>query len=256
MVLGRHSVASLLLLLAALAGVCSAQSTSLITPEGAAKVISMTGQVSVLQDTYPWALHPGDAVKLKQEIITGADGFAVLQVSDGSTFEVYPNSRVVFRNNPSDWKDLLDLYIGRIKVHIQKLGGAPNHNRVHSPTALISVRGTIFDVVVDSDESTLISVDEGLVAVRHLLQPGPEKLVSPGEYLRVYRNQPLAGRSVDKSFAVQSGLRAASEAMWRIILGGPNLGGAKVPTGTGGGSPGDSGGKTPPPPPPPPPPAH
>jgi hypothetical protein len=252
MVLGRHSVASLLLLLAALAGVCSAQSTSLITPEGAAKVISMTGQVSVLQDTYPWALHPGDVVKLKQQIITGPDGFAVLQVSDGSTFEVYPDSRVVFRNNPADWKDLLDLYIGRIKVHIQKLGGAPNHNRVHSPTALISVRGTIFDVVVDADESTLISVDEGLVAVRHLLQPGPEKLVSPGEYLRVYRNQPLAQKSVDKSFAVQSGLRAASEAMWRIILGSPNLGGTSAPTtgGTGGGTPGDTGGKKTPPPPP------
>jgi hypothetical protein len=254
MVLGRHSVASLLLLLAALAGVCLAQSTSQIAPPGAAKVVSMTGQVSVLQDNYPWALHPGDVVKLKQEITTGPDGFASLQVSDGSTFEVYPNSRVIFRNNPSDWTDLLDVFIGRIKVHIQKLGGQPNHNRVHSPTALISVRGTIFDVVVDNDESTLISVDEGLVSVRHLLQPGPEKLVSPGEYLRVYRNQPLAQKSVDKSFAVQSGLRAASEAMWRIILGGPSLGGGKVPTtGTGGGSPGDTGGKTPPPAPPPPP---
>src|SRR5882757_4234440 len=179
MVLGRHSVASLPLLLAAFAGVSSAQSTSTIAPPGAAKVLSMTGQVSVLQDNYPWALHIGDVVKLKQEITTGPDGFASLQVSDGSTFEVYPNSRVVFRNNPSDWTDLIDVFIGRIKVHIQKLGGQPNHIRVQSPTALISVRGTIFDVVVDTDESTLISVDEGLVSVRHLLQPGPEKLVSP-----------------------------------------------------------------------------
>ena len=36
----------------------------------------------------------------------------MLQVSDGSTIEVYPNSQLVFRKNTGDWKDLLDLIIG------------------------------------------------------------------------------------------------------------------------------------------------
>ena len=59
-------------------------------------------------------------------------------------FEVYPNSNVTFRNNPGNWRDLLDVWVGKIKVHIQKLGGQPNPNTVHTPSAIISVRGTDF----------------------------------------------------------------------------------------------------------------
>ena len=117
----------------------------------------------------------------RQIIITGPDGFAVFQVSDGSTFEVFPNARVVFRENYGSWRDLLDVLLGRVKVHIQKLGGQPNYNRVRTPTAVISVRGTIFDVAVeDEDDTTLVSVEEGQVGVQHLLKPGPERILNPG----------------------------------------------------------------------------
>src|SRR5271169_1363800 len=74
---------------------------------GAAKAITLNGQVSVLRDNSPWVLNLGDAVQPRQIIITGPDGFAVFQVSDGSTFEVFPNARVVFRENPGSWRDLL-----------------------------------------------------------------------------------------------------------------------------------------------------
>src|SRR5258705_7777546 len=171
MILNRHSYAGLLLM-AVVSVVCSAQSLSLNLSESAAKVITLTGEVSILKDSTPWALEIGSAVQLKQMIVTGPDGYAKLQVSDGSTFEVYPNSKVTFRNNPSDWKDMLDLWIGRVKIHVQKLtGGAPNHQRVTSPTAVISVRGTIFDVVAEDEDTTLVSVEEGLVAVQHRYLP-------------------------------------------------------------------------------------
>src|SRR5215472_2675000 len=103
---------------------------------GAAQVITLNGQVSVLRDSSPWALNIGDSVRPQQIIITGSDGYAVLKVSDGSTFEVFPNSRVVFRNTPGNWKDLLELFLGRVKVHIQKFGGQPNYNKVRTPTAV------------------------------------------------------------------------------------------------------------------------
>src|SRR6266849_1347617 len=93
---------------------------------GAAKVIALSGQVSVWRDISPWALSLGDSVPPGLTIVSGPDGSAIFQVSDGSTFEVYPNSRVVFRDNPGNWKDLLEVFIGRIKVHIQKLNGQPN----------------------------------------------------------------------------------------------------------------------------------
>ncbi len=247
-----------LLLSAALACVCSAQSLpSIFSSDVAAKVTQMTGQVSVLKDSTPWALQVGSVVQVKQIILTGTDGFAVFEVSDGSTFEVYPNSRVVFRANPSNLKDLLDLVLGRVKVHIQRLGGQPNNNRINTPTAVISVRGTVFDVTVDDGESTLVSVEEGLVEVRHaLIGSSSPKLVSPGESLRVYRDQPLAQRSSPvRDATIQQGLRAAAEAIYRIVYRAPTAGGSPVPGSTGGGRPGDTDTNNPPPPPPPPPPA-
>jgi ferric-dicitrate binding protein FerR (iron transport regulator) len=263
MVLNRHSAVGLLLF-AVVSVVCPAQDLS-ATPDSAAKVISITGQVSILKDSNPWALQLGSTVQLKQMIVTGPDGFAVLQVSDGSTFEVYPNSKVTFRNNPSEWKDLLDLWIGRVKVHIQKLsGGAPNHQRVTSPTAVISVRGTIFDVVADDEDMTLVTVEEGLVGVQHRYLPvNNGKLISPGEYIRVYKNQPLAEKSIDKGQALRHAMNAGMEAVYRVILRSPQVpgGGGRGPTtggtgGTGGGVPGDTKNDPPPPPttPPPPPP--
>lgn len=247
----------------AMACVCSAQSLPFFSSDAAAKVLTLTGQVSVLKDSTPWALQIGSQVQVRQVILTGSDGFAVFEVSDGSTFEVYPNSRVTFRANPGNLKDLLDVWLGRVKVHIQKLGGQPNNNRVVTPTAVISVRGTIFDVSVEDHESTLVAVEEGLVEVQHAILPTKTpKLVNPGESIRVYRDQPLAQRSSPtKDAAIQQGLRAAMEAFYRIVYRAPSAGGG-VPSG-GGGAPGGVGGGAPgdvetdpPPPPPPPPPAN
>jgi hypothetical protein len=245
------------LLAAATLGVCLAQSGD---PGlgGAARAMTLTGQVSILKDSGPWALTEGDVVQPKQIVITGADGFAVFKVSDGSTFEVFPNSKVIFRDN-ADWKDLLDMFIGRVKVHIQKWGGQPNPNRVRTPTAVISVRGTTFDVQVeDEDATTLVAVEEGQVAVQHTLLPrGDPKLLNSGEWIRVYKNQPLAQKSVDKESIMRSALRAMADAIYTSIYRTPRTGGGgtSVPAGGGGapgggGLPGDTGPKNPPPAPP------
>jgi hypothetical protein len=212
--------------------------------------------VSVLKDSTPWALDLGSLVYVRQVVITGPDGWASFQVSDGSTFEVFPNSRVTFRANAANWRDLLDVWLGRVKVHIEKLSGQPNHNRVKTPTAVISVRGTIFDVSVEDEISTLVSVEEGQVAVEHALLPSKEpKLLNEGDYLRVYRDQPLAQRGPNRDAAVQQGLRALAEAIYRVIYRSPTPtggGGVPTPTPTGGGAPlpGDTGTNEPPPPPP------
>ncbi|HTT65993.1 MAG TPA: FecR domain-containing protein [Bryobacteraceae bacterium] len=199
---------------------------------GAATVIALTGQVSVLRDDSPWVLNVGDSVEPKQIIITGPDGFAVLRVSDGSTFEVFSNARVVFRENAGSWRDLLDLLLGRVKIHIQRLGGQPNFNRVRTPTAVISVRGTIFDVAIeDEDDTTLVSVEEGQVGVRHLLKPGPERILNEGESLRVYKNQPLAQASINKDSLVREILRRAEQAAYEVLYRGGLPGGGGAPTG-------------------------
>ncbi len=225
----------------------------------AARVTTLTGRVSVMRDSTPWALNVGDAVTPRQMIVSGPDGYAVFRVSDGSTFEVFPNSNVIFRDSPGNWKDLLDVFIGRIKVHIQKLGNQPNYNRVRTPTAVISVRGTVFDVEVeDDDATTTIVVEEGQVEVRHSLVPqGGTKLVNAGEWIRVYKNQPLAAKSVDKGSILVRIFDAAREAVW-VAISQPPVGGTTGGGGTtapGGGTPPAGDQKSPDPPPAPPPPA-
>ena len=262
-------LATLSLLLTASSGVSLAQFWP-SPPEQAAKVVTVVGQVSMLKDSEPWALNENDTVATGRLIISGPDGYALLQVADGSTFEVFPNSKVLFRSNPGNWKDLLDILIGRVKVHIQRIGGQPNRNRITTPTAVISVRGTTFDVVVEEEaDVTLVSVDEGYVEVQHALLPrGDPKILTAGDYLRIYKNEPLANARVDKGTAIQHGLRALAEAFYTVlsrttprIPGGSRLPGG-IPGGTPGGGvpggsiPGDTGAGSPPPPPPPPPPAN
>ncbi len=224
----------------------------------AATVASLAGQVSVLRDNSPWALRPGDSVLPKQIIITGPDGMAELKLADGSRFQVFPNSRVVFRDNPGNWRDLLDISIGAVKVFIQRLGGQPNPNSVHTPTAVIAVRGTVFQVVVDEkDETTLVSVDEGLVEVRHLTVMGPSKYVGAGETLTVYPNAPLA-RAADKGSILHGALRAAAQALQEVLYrtsrpagGSGGSGGGTAPPPVQGDKDKDAPPSTPPPPPPP-----
>jgi hypothetical protein len=209
--------------------ICSAQLFP-VSQDAAAKVVTMTGQVSVLRDSEPWALNVGDLVQAQQVILTGPDGYAKFQTSDGSTFEVYPSSNVIFRKNPGSLHDLLDLFVGRVKIHIQRFGGQPNPNRIMTPTAAISVRGTIFDVSInDDDETTIVSVEEGSVEVRHALKPGAAKIVNAGESLHVYRDEPLAQGAIDKNELAHRIVRALGDAAYRMAISPAGHAGVTIP---------------------------
>lgn len=237
----RPITAKLSLLLAATAVVCLGQMPPIDSSNYTARVISLTGQVSVLKDSDPWALQVGDTIQVKQLILTGPDGQATFQVSDGSTFDVYPNSRVVFRKNAPNWKDLLDVLVGRVKVHIEHLYG-PNPNRVLTPTAVISVRGTTFDISVDGDdETTLVEVEEGVVEVRHALIPSDHvRTLTTGESLRVYRDEPIAQSGIDKRMIAQRALRMIVDAITTYESRIPRGSGGSIGGGTGGMGSGDT----------------
>jgi uncharacterized cupin superfamily protein len=226
---------------------------------GDAKLIVMTGRVSVIKDGVEWARSVGDIVEPKQVIMTGPDGYAKFQLSDGSTFEVFQNTRAIFHET-SAWDEFLDILIGRVKVYVDHTHG-PNHKRVTTQTAVISVRGTIFDVVVeDEDATTFISVDEGVVDVYHQIFGGNPVELHPGESIRVYRDQRLAARTVDKGNIARQVLRAAAQAVYDMLYNRTPGGTATSTAGTTstgagtGAAQGDKGknptGNAPPPPPP------
>jgi hypothetical protein len=228
------------------------------TLNGAAKLLNFTGQISVMRDSSAWALNAGDLVQPEQVIVTGSDGYGVFQVADGSHFEVFANSHVVFRANRGDWKDLLEVWLGKVRVQIEHPGGLPNHNKVRTPSAVISVRGTIFDVEVeDADATTMVLDEEGSVEVRHLLKVSEPRILGPGEWVRVLRNEPLAQRGIDRGGLLQRAVRAASDALYQAGIN-ARAGAGRVPTTTGGLPADQNNGQpkpTAPPPPPPPPPA-
>lgn len=260
----RSRTVELSLLLAVMGSVCLAQVPFI--PSGSeaysARVVSLTGQVSILKDARFIALSVGDPVTVTQTIVTGPDGHAMLQVSDGSSIEVFPDSQMVFRKNTGDWKDLLDLIVGRIRVHIEHLADKPNPNRIMTPTAVISVRGTTFDVTVEpADETTQVDVVDGTVVVDHALLPtGRIATLHAGESIRVYKDVPIASNQFDKSTIFRYALNMLRDAAVMMA----QRGKITIPGGGGGGAPGDTckpgqagcGGTTPPPPPPPPPPLN
>lgn len=249
-------------LLAAAVFVCPAYADNWFSDaaEHAAVTKTVQGRVSVERDLRLHGLDVGDKVKVQETIVTGKDGHALFQVSDGSTFEVFPNAKVVFRKNPGNWRDLLDVMLGRVRVQIEHIGNTPNPNKVLTPTAVISVRGTIFDIDVnDDDESTLVTVEEGIVDVGHaLLGSNVKRTLTAGESIRVYRDTPVAQR-MDKGNVAKQVVRIAMEAV-AVIARGPrgSLGGIGGTGGIGGvggvgdtgGTGGTGGGTTAPPPPP------
>jgi len=236
------------LLAAALCAVCLAQQA----PTRGARVIEQYGQLSSLSGNGMRALSVGDGINPQQVIVTGSDGYGKFEVSDGSTFEVFPNSQVMFREHPGDLKDILNVLIGHIKVYIQHLNGLPNYNRVESPTAVISVRGTVFEVVVeDEDGTTFVSVDEGIVGVQNETAPGDAVDLRAGDSIRVIRNQPLQPHGIDRAGVARAVVRAAEEALYQVMRqpsigrGPGTVGAGPVPTGNGDSGKG-SGGSSPP----------
>jgi hypothetical protein len=236
----KLSPAVRMLLIAAALGLCL---TPVHSQNTTATVMSQVGQVSVISDSRDMqALYVGGAVRPQQIIVTGPDGYATFQVSDGSTFEVFQNARVVFRPTMGKWTDLLNVVIGRVKVFITHPNGKLNPNEVSSPTAVISVRGTVFDVIVeDVDGTTLVTLDEGVVTVRNLTAAGNSVQLNPGDFVRVFRNQQLGAVKPDKSNAVQMALRALRDAALQGLRGPGQRAGVGLPGGSVPGAQGDKG---------------
>lgn len=241
--------------------------------ETAATLQVQVGQVSVLKDGNQVALSVGQGIRANQVVVTGEGAYARFRVADGTEFEVFEKSQVTFRDRGGSWKDLLNVWIGHVKVYVQHIFG-PNPTSVTSPTAVISVRGTVFDVIVENDDGdTIVSVDEGKVQVQHRLLPtGKEPLLLPGDSIHIYHNQPL-GMQINKGGGFQKVLAVARKALLDYIythpggVSGPGAGPLPAPGGAQGdhGKPGTNGGQTnggsstgagaptPPTPPPPPP---
>jgi ferric-dicitrate binding protein FerR (iron transport regulator) len=240
------------------AAIAAAGATSARAQQSAdtGRVLTLDGRVSLEHGGELWALAPGQTVSAGQVVVTGPDGYSQLELSDHSIMEVFPNSRLVFRPSPFSWKDLVDIYLGKIRLQIQHLTKGDSPYRVTSPTAVISIRGTVLDVEVGPGEDTTVQVETGTVSVRHRLFPGKEVMVETGQTLRVVPNVPLAAAKPTSPLVVAGRIaRVAGETAARMgnlagRVGGGGGGSVPKPPAGGSGSAGSSAGANQPKPPP------
>lgn len=155
----------------------------------------VNGDVSRLRDEQPWAVTSGERIPTRQVITTGADGYAHFEVSDGSSFDIFGNSRVVFRENAASAGDFLDVITGRVRVHLQPAAGQLQ-KRVFCPVAIISThQPATIAIAVDEDDTTRVDVVEGEVRVQHKFLPRNEPvLVRAVDAILVQKDQPISRR--------------------------------------------------------------
>jgi hypothetical protein len=130
-------------------------------------------------------VHVGDELK------TGPGGTAMLELPDGSYMVVSENTNLTIQDFwSSNLKSMVNVMLGKVRFYIQRFGGKPNPYRVTTPTALIAVRGTTFEVNIDAGQMTEVRCLEGRVTVETaglpdrevILDEGRKTLVRPGEY--------------------------------------------------------------------------
>jgi len=149
-------------------------------PGGLAVIADFKGDVSIkAPDQSPITPQRALALQTNSTIETGK-GSVLLQMQDGSQVLVRSKSRVVI-SAPADSKGhWFDLMVGKIKAKVQKhLENQPPF-RLGTPTAVITVRGTEFEVEVDKKNKTSVYVYDGIVEFAALSAPDRPVLIRPG----------------------------------------------------------------------------
>ena len=167
---------------------------AVLSAQGTLRVSSLYGPVEwrpAASPSFTKLLPSTQTVQIGDELRTGPGGTVMLELPDGSYMVVSENTDLTIQDYWSgNLNSLVNLMMGKVRFYIQRLGGHPNPYRVVTPTALIAVRGTTFDVTTDEAQIVEIRCLEGQVAVETvglsdrevILEPGRKTLVRPGEY--------------------------------------------------------------------------
>ena len=154
-------------------------------PYAGATVFDFKGKVGIRLPGKTFAAPlRGEVLPPETEINTD-DGRLLLSLSDGSDILVRSHTRLLVQQPEINGWRYLQLLIGRIHAQIQKhLGGTPPF-QIGTPSAVIGVRGTRFDVEVDRRGYTEVDVEEGLVELDSANGHGEGVLIPAGFSSRV-----------------------------------------------------------------------
>lgn len=170
------------------AGAMAQQTTQAATasaPYAGATISDFKGKVSIQLPAQALITPSRGQVLPPDTTVSTEDGRLLLKLTDGSDVLVKPYTKILLKQpETSGWK-YFQLLMGRVRTQIQKrLNGAPAF-QIGTPSAVISVRGTKFDVEVDRRGFTEVDVQEGVVELEAVTGRGTSVLITAGFSSRV-----------------------------------------------------------------------
>jgi hypothetical protein len=114
-------------------------------------------------------LNKGDRIPPKSDLKTGPESALEVKYFDGSVFFLRSDTEVgILQARKTKTSHLLHDFLlstGRLISYVKTATGKVNRYKIHTPTAIASVRGTGFRVAVDKEQSTFVEVTERRVLV-------------------------------------------------------------------------------------------
>jgi hypothetical protein len=161
------------------------ESSPVTAPYAGATVSEFKGRVSIQLPGQ--SLHTpsrGEVLPPETTVNTG-EGRLLLRLADGSDILLRSNTRLVLKQpEASGWR-YLQLLFGRVRAEVQKRLGGASGFKMGTPSAVISVRGTRFEVEVNRQGLTEVDVHEGVVQLDSVKGFGESVLIRAGFSSRV-----------------------------------------------------------------------
>jgi len=134
------------------------------------KIDKIKGPVNVTRsDGREITASEGISIFAGDRIVTGKEGKVWFSFEGGRQFRLSEEAQVsvdeLSGRDSEDSQPVLRLALGYLWSRIQKFTGGTRRTVLHTPTAVIGVRGTEFDSVVSLDGTSVVAVDEGSVEV-------------------------------------------------------------------------------------------
>jgi hypothetical protein len=160
-----------------------------------ARILSSEGPVEIQRRAQGQTELTKIAYRVNDELAAGdviktlKGGRLVLGLSDGSQAIIGEQTTVEITDLSRSPRTIFNVLRGKTRIRVEKMGGRPNPYKVNTPTAVIAVRGTLFDVLVSGKE-TRVLVYEGEVAVSNQASPDVLVILPPGWSTRVRQDRP------------------------------------------------------------------
>ena len=156
-------------------------------PHGGAIVLDLSGKIRVHgAGGAALTIARNGIVPQGAAIDTDPNAKVLLRLDDGSEILLRENSHLVLNQETlPTGNTLFELILGKLRAVVTKrYTGTPSF-QLGTPSAIVAVRGTRFEVEVNSHNVTEVDVEQGLVQVTGRAASNPSVLLEPGFSTRV-----------------------------------------------------------------------